>query len=70
MTTTEFKSSTTVAIDVETWNLARIITESEKDAENLVESICHKVSNLPDNEQSLAVMLHVTILASKVMTHH
>ena len=70
MTRTEFKSSTTVSIDVETWNLARIITESEKGAENLVESICHKVSHLPDNEQSLAVMMHVNLLASKVMTQH
>ena len=70
MTTTEFESSNTVSIDVETWNLARMITESEEDADNLVKSICHKISHLPDNEQSIAVMMHVNLLASKVMARH
>ena len=70
MTTTEYESSTTVAVDVETWNLARNITESRQEAEDLVQDICHKVSHFPDNEQSIAVMMHVNLLASKVMTRH
>ena len=68
MTTTEFESN--VAISMDTWNLACMITESQDEAEDLVESMCHKASHLPDNQQSMAVMLMINVLASKEMTRH
>ena len=70
MTTTEYESSTTVAVDVETWNLARKITESRQEAEDLVQDVFDGFHELPDNQQSMAVMMHINLLASKVMTRH
>ena len=68
MTTTEFESS--VTLSMETWNMALMITDSQHEAEDLVETICHGVTHLPDNQQSFAVMVHINLLASKVMTRH
>ena len=48
--------------------MALMITESQHEAEDLVETICHGVTNLPDNQQSFAVMIQINLLASKVMT--
>ena len=55
---------------MDTWKTACAITESQQEAKDLVQDICHKVSHLPDNEQSLAVMMQINLLASKVMTRH
>mgnify|MGYP000141406801 CR=1 FL=1 len=68
MITTELESS--VTLSTETWNMARMITESQHEAEDLVQNICHGVTHLPDNQQSMAVMMHINLLASKVMTRH
>jgi len=59
-----------VALSKETWNMARMITESPREAENLVQAICRGVSHLSNQERSLAVMLYTNLLASKVMTLH
>ena len=64
----EFESS--VAISIDTWNMARMITESQHEAENLVQNICHGVTHLPANQQSFAVMMQINLLASKVMIRH
>ena len=68
MTTTEFESS--VTLSMETWNMALMITDSQLEAKDLVETIYHGVTHLPDNQQSMAVMMHINLLASKVMTRH
>ena len=68
MTTTELKSS--AAISMDTWKTACTITESQQEAEDLVQNICHGVAHLPDNQQSMAVMMQINLLASKVMTRH
>ena len=68
MTTTESESS--VAISIDTWNMACAITESQQEAENLVQDIFNGFHHLPDNQQSMAVMMHINLLASKVMTRH
>lgn len=68
MITTEFESS--VALSTETWNMARMITGSQHEAEDLVQDIFNEFHELPDNQQSFAVMMHINILASKVMTRH
>ena len=68
MITTEFESR--VALSTETWNMARMITESPREAENLVQAICRGVSHLSNQERSMAVMLYTNLLASKVMTLH
>ena len=68
MPTTEFESS--VTLSMETWNMALMITDSQHEAQDLVETICHGVTHLPDNQQSMAVMMHINLLASKVMTRH
>ena len=68
MTTTEFESS--VTLSMETWNMALMITDSQHEAEDLVQTICNGVTHLPDNQQSFAVMMHINLLASKVMTRH
>ena len=68
MTTTEFESSVTLSI--ETWNTACIITESQQEAEDLVQDIFNEFHHLPDNQQSMAVMIYINLLASKTMTRH
>ena len=68
MTTTEFESS--VAISMDTWKTACAITESQQEAEDLVQDIFHEFHHLPDNQQSMAVMMRINLLASKVMTRH
>ena len=68
MIMTEFESS--VALSIETWNTACMITESQQEAEDLVQTICNGFAHLPDNQQSIAVMMHLNLLASKVMTRH
>ena len=68
MTTTKFESS--AAISMDTWKTACAITESQQEAEDLVQNICHGVAHLPGNQQSIAVMMHINLLASKVMTRH
>jgi DNA-directed RNA polymerase specialized sigma24 family protein len=68
MTTTEFESSQAISMD--TWKTACAITESEQEAEDLVQNIFDEVHHLPDNQQSIAVMMHINLLASKVMTRH
>jgi hypothetical protein len=47
-----------------------MITESQQEAEDLVQNICHGVTHLPDNQQSMAVMMYINLLASKAMTRH
>ena len=70
MITTELESS--VTLSTETWNMARMITESQHEAENLVQNICHGFTHFSDNEQSLgnAVTEYIDFLASRVMTRH
>ena len=64
----EFESS--VAISIDTWNMACAITESRQEAEDLVQDIFNGFHELPDNQQSMAVMMQINLLASKVMTRH
>ena len=68
MKMTKFESS--VAISFDTWKTACAITESQQEAEDLVQDIFNGFAHLPDNQQSIAVMMHVNLLASKVMTRH
>ena len=68
MITTELESS--VTLSKETWNMARRITESQQEAENLVEDIFNEFHHLPDDKREMAVMLKINLLASKVMTRH
>ena len=68
MTTTEFDSN--AAISMDTWKTACAITESQQEAEDLVRDIFSEFHHLPDNQQSMAVMMHINLLASKVMTRH
>ena len=68
MTTTEFEPSGTISMD--TWKTACAITESQQEAEDLVQDIFHEFHHLPDSEQSMAVMMQINLLASKVMTRH
>ena len=68
MTTTEFESSVTLSMD--TWKTACMITESQDEAEDLVQAICNGVAHLSDDEQSIAVTIHINLLASKLMTRH
>ena len=68
MTTTTFESS--AAISMDTWKTACAITESQQEAEDLVQDIFNGFHELPDNQQSMAVMMHINLLASKVMTRH
>ena len=68
MTTTEFEPSATFSMD--TWKTACAITESQQEAEDLVQDIFNEFHYLPDNQQSMAVMMHINLLASKVMTRH
>ena len=64
----EFESS--VAISIDTWNMACAVTGSQHEAEDLVQDIVNGFQGLPDNQQSMAVMMHINILASKVLTRH
>ena len=68
MITTEFESS--VTLSKETWNIACMITESQHEAEDLVQAICNGVTHLSDDERSNAVTIYINLLASKVMTRH
>ena len=68
MTTTEFEPGGTISMD--TWKTACAITESQQEAEDLVQDIFNEFHHLPDNQQSMAVMMHINLLASKVMTRH
>ena len=68
MTTTEFGPGATISMD--TWKTACAITESQQEAEDLVRDIFSEFHHLPDNQQSMAVMMHINLLASKVMTRH
>ena len=68
MTTIESESSVTISMD--TWKTACAITESQQEAEDLVQDIFNEFHHLPDNQQSMAVMMHINLLASKVMTRH
>ena len=68
MTMTKFESS--VAISFDTWQTACAITESQQEAEDLVQDIFHEVHHLPNNQQSMVVMMQINLLASKVMIRH
>ena len=68
MTTIESESSVTISLD--TWKTACAITESQQEAKDLVQDIFNEFHHLPDNQQSMAVMMHINLLASKVMTRH
>ena len=68
MTTTEFESS--VTLSMETWNMALMITDSQHEAEDLVQAICGEVAHLSGDEQSVAVTIQINLLASKVLTRH
>ena len=68
MTPTEFEPSGTISMD--TWKTACAITESQQEAEDLVQDIFNGFHELPDNQQSMAVMMQINLLASKVMTRH
>ena len=68
MKMTKFESS--VAISFDTWKTACAITKSRQEAEDLVQDIFNGFHELPDNQQSMAVMMRINLLASKVMTRH
>ena len=68
MTTTEFESSATISMD--TWKTACAITESQQEAEDLVQDIFNEHHHLPEDKREIAVMLQINLLASKVMTRH
>ena len=68
MTPTEFEPSETISLD--TWKTACAITESQQEAEDLVENIFDELHYLPDDKREMAVMLKINLLASKVMTRH
>ena len=68
MTTTEFEPS--AAISMDTWKTACAITESQQEAEDLVQNIFNEHHQLPEDKREIAVMLQINLLASKVMTRH
>ena len=68
MTTTEFEPS--AAISMDTWKTACAITESQQEAEDLVQDIFNEHHHLPEDKREIAVMLQINLLASKVMTRH
>ena len=68
MTTTESESSVTISLD--TWKTACAMTESQQEAEDLVQDIFNEFHHLPDDRREIAVMLQINLLASKVMTRH
>ena len=68
MTTTEFEPSATISMD--TWKTACAITESQQEAEDLVQDIFNEHRHLLEGKREIAVMLQINLLASKVMTRH
>ena len=68
MTTTTVEPGGTISLD--TWKTACAITESQQEAEDLVEDIFDELHYLPDDKREMAVMLKINLLASKVMTRH
>ena len=68
MTTTEFELSPAISMD--TWKTACAITESQQEAEDLVQDIFNEHHHLPEDKREIAVMLQINLLASKVMTRH
>ena len=68
MTTTTSEPGETISLD--TWKTACAITESQQEAEDLVQDIFNGFHHLPDNQQSMAVMMYINLLASKAMTRH
>ena len=68
MTTTTSEPGETISLD--TWKTACAITESQQEAENLVQDIFDELHYLPDDKREMAVMLKINLLASKVMTRH
>ena len=68
MKMTKFESS--VAISFDTWQTACAITESQQEAEDLVQDIFNEFHHFPDDKREMAVMLKINLLASKVMTRH
>ena len=68
MTTIESEPSGTISMD--TWKTACAITESQQEAEDLVQDIFNEHHHLPEDKREIAVMLQINLLASKVMTRH
>ena len=68
MTSTEFEPSGTISMDAR--KTACAITESEQEAEDLVEDIFNEHHHLPEDKREIAVMLQINLLASKVMTRY
>ena len=68
MTTTTSEPGGTISLD--TWKTACAITESQQEAEDLVEDIFDELHYFPDDKREMAVMLKINLLASKVMTRH
>ena len=68
MTTIESESSVTISLD--TWKTACAMTESQQEAEDLVKDVINKFDHLADDKREMAVMMHINLLASKVMTRH
>ena len=68
MTTIESEPGGTISMD--TWKTACAITESQQEAEDLVQDIFNEHHHLPEDKREIAVMLQVNLLASKVMTRH
>ena len=68
MTTIESESSVTISLD--TWKTACAMTESQQEAEDLVQDIFNEHRHLPEDKREIAVMMQINLLASKVMTRH
>ena len=68
MTTIESESSVTISLD--TWKTACAMTESQQEAEDLVKDVINKFDHLADDKREMAVMMHINLLVSKVMTRH
>ena len=68
MTPTEVEPGGTISLD--TWKTACAITESQQEAQDLVRDVFKELRHLPDDKREMAVMMHINLLASKVMTRH
>ena len=68
MTPTEFEPGGTISLN--TWNTACAITESQREAKDLVQDIFKELHYLPNDKGEMAVMLKIDLLASNVMTRH
>ena len=68
MTPTEVEPGGTISLD--TWKTACAITESQQEAQDLVRDVFKELHHLPDDKREMAVMMHINLLASKVMTRH